>query len=525
MARRRSLVGATLALLLVASACKSTPPRPKSTTPVSGGTLHVAVRDLSSLDPSKASGRGATFVLAQIFRPLTTIARGGEPQAGAAQSWSVSPNGLQWEFSLAKATFHNGKPVTAQDFKFAFERIVLKSAHSDVADQLEAIKGFHAAKVAGTTKSLAGVTVVSQRRLRIVLDHPFAELPRFLAHPALGPIPVALATKNAATYGAQPVGNGPFKVAEPRTPTAVVLARYDGYAGTKAYLDGVRVDVRTDSEGVWSDVKKGSIDVGEVPPARLAEAKKLGAGGFTPFWAATYYGLNLRLAKYANPDVRRALALAVNRTKLATDVYGGTKDPATGILPTGIPGSRTTPCNVCPFDQQRARGMLNSVFKGHAPGFTIDHLDASPSREVAEEVARQWEDIGLRVSLRAHSSDEYLKLLQGGKQDVAELGWLSDVPSPDAFLAQQLRKGSANNQTHFADVQFDKELDTARRTSAESARIGAYERAHERALLLMPLIPLVFFRSHLAVRTIVRGFELNGAGIFDASAVWLAPAS
>ncbi|MCA1831561.1 MAG: ABC transporter substrate-binding protein [Actinomycetota bacterium] len=520
MTRRRSAI---LALLILASACTGSKPQARPTAPVSGGTLHVAVRDLSSLDPSKASGRGATFVLAQVFRSLTSIDKDGVPVPAGASKWMVAANGLQWDFTIAPATFHNGKPVGAADFKFAFDRIALKITRSDVAYQLEAVKGFHEVKIAGTAKTLSGVIVIGPRRLRIVLTHPFAELARFLAHPALAPVPAAAFKKNPATYAAQPIGNGPFKVASARMPASVTLERYDGFGGTKAYLDKVQIDVRTDSEGVWRDLNGGKLDVGEIPVSRLSGAKRLGTQGFTPFWATTYYGLNLRLAKYAKPDVRRALALGIDRTKLATTIYGGTKDPATGILPTGIPGARTAPCDSCTFDQSKARALLNGVFKGHAPNFTIDHLDASPSREVAQEVARQWEDIGLRVALRAHSSSDYLKLLQSGKQDVAELGWLSDVPSPDAFLAQQLRRGSPNNQTSFADAEFDRDIDTARRTADDSARVGAYGRAQERALSLMPLIPLVFFRSHLAVRQNVYGFALNGAGIFDASAVWLIP--
>src|SRR5258708_2439292 len=155
--RRRSAVRAIACIALVltfATACPSKKDgRPSATGPVSGGTLHIAVRDLSTLDPAKASGRGAMLVLSQIFRPLTAINAAGDPVPAAATSWTVSADAKRWDFHLAKAKFHNGAPVTAASFAEAFNRIALKATGSDVAYQLEAVRGFRGAKVTGSAKN------------------------------------------------------------------------------------------------------------------------------------------------------------------------------------------------------------------------------------------------------------------------------------------------------------------------------------------------------------------------------------
>jgi ABC-type transport system substrate-binding protein len=161
------------------------------------------------------------------------------------------------------------------------------------------------------------------------------------------------------------------------------------------------------------------------------------------------------------------------------------------------------------------------VFHGKAPAIRIDHLDATPSLDLAQAVGEQLRTAGFAVSLQAYSSDDYKKLLAAGKEDFAELGWFSNVPSPDPFLAQQLRTGSANNPLAFTDKTFDGDIDRARATQDETARVAAYAAAQDRALALMPLVPLVFFRNRIAVSPAVHGFRLDGAGIFDASAVWL----
>jgi len=124
--------------------------------------------------------------------------------------------------------------------------------------------------------------------------------------------------------------------------------------------------------------------------------------------------------------------------------------------------------------------------------------------------------------LRAHSAAEYLTLLQKGGQDFAELGWVQNVSSPDGFLAQQLLSGSVNNQTGFHYSRFDSDIANARKEKDEAKRLADYAGAERRALDFMPLIPIVFYRNRLAVASTVRGFRLDGAGIFDASAIWLA---
>ncbi len=520
MLRRRGALPAWgLALALVLGACHSKGP---SGPPVPGGTLRVAVRDLGSLDPASTTGRGGLLAIAQLFDSLTAIdLRTGKVVPAAASSWTSSRDGLTWTFSLTNATFHDGTPVTAVDFKAAFDRIARKSTKSDVAFQLESIRGFQAAKIAGTAIGLEGVQPVSLRVLRIILDRPFAELPFFLAHPALAPLPKSM-IRNPSLLQRQPIGNGPFKMAGPRTADRVTLARFDGHAGGTAYLDRLRIDLVNNPNEAWRGFLRKRTDVAEVPADALSSsAANRGNGGFTPFWAGLYYGPNLRSPKYAKTEVRRAISLAIDRRRIANEVYGGTKERGTGIIPRGVRGFQPAACADCVQDTERARQLIQAAFAGKPPEMIIDHLDASPSREVAAAIAADLRNVGLAVALRAHNSTDYLKLLEAGGHEIAELGWLAEVPSPDGFLAQQLRTGSPNNHTGFADRSFDSLIDQARATMDESARLTAYGKAEARAFEVMPLIPIVFFRNHVGVAERVHGMRVDGAGLFDAASVWV----
>lgn len=513
---------ALLALSLVLTACPSG--SGSGGPPVPGGILRVVLRDLSSLDPAKARGRGALLAVAQAFDSLTAI----DPDTNvvvpaAAASWKVSRDGRTWTFTIGGSVFHDGRPVTAADFKFAFDRVARQSTGSDYAFQLEPVRGFREAKITGRADRLAGAEARGDKTLVIRLDRPYAELPVALAHPALAPLQARRYARGEGGLATRPVGNGPFRVESAAAGKQASLTRFDGYAGSTAFVDRVELTVVEGQQEGWRRFLDGRADVAEVPAESIeSDRGRYGRDGFTSFWAAVYYGLNLREAKYAKPEVRRALALAIDREAIADVVYGGTKDPATGILPRGVRGFAPDACDVCALDTARARRILRAAFGSRGLSLAIDHLDASPSREVARAVAADLQEVGVRVSLRQHTPREYLRLINDRRHDVGELGWFSDVPSPDPFLAQQLRSESRNNPMRYSDRTFDETLDRARAEPDERKRLALYRRAERRALAQMPLIPLVFFRNHVAASGRVRAFVLDGAGLFDAAAVWLA---
>lgn len=522
---RGSRLRALLALAVLASLLAACEDRPAPTTnerPVAGGTLRVAVEGLNTLDPAKASGRGASLVLSQVFDSLTEIGPSGTPEGAAAESWDTSRDGRTWTFKIARSSFHDGAAVTAYDFKFAFDRISSKAVASDAAFQLEPIQGFKAARIDGTARELTGVQVVNTFTLRIVLDRPFYELPIFLSHPALGPISQKVFNRDPGAFANRPIGNGPFNVASARTASGIQLRRFEDRAGSTALLDGIDVAVMSPNDG-WRAYREGRVDVAEVPAAAIESGRgAYGPTGFTPFWAAVYYGPNLRLGKFQQPEARRAISLAIDRAAIANRVYGGTKTAATGLIPRGITGFALQACPECISDVTRARTLVTQAFGSKPPEMIIDHLDLSPSREVAAAIAANLRDIGIPARTRAHESAEYLRTLQAGKQELAELGWLTEAPSPDGFLAQQLKTGSPNNQVGFSDSGFDGLIDRARGERDDERRRELYRQAEKRALERLPLIPIVFFRNHVAIAQRVRALRLDGAGLFDGALVWLA---
>jgi len=521
--RPRSLIFGAVALLVVLSLLAGCTAKKKANTkPHPGGTLDVSIRDLGTLDPAKASGRGALLVVAQVFDSLTAIdGTTGLVKPAAASSWTTSADGKTWTFTLRQAQYQNGDPVRARDFKFALDRIAQKALKSEIAYELQPISGYAASQVLGKASSLTGVSAPNDTTLVIKLDKPFYELPYNLADPGFAPIDKNLYGGSTAGLKTTPVGNGPFKVVSATAESEAQLARYDDYYGTKAYLDGIKFHVTNIADG-WSAFQSGKTDVTDVPADQVASGSGFDQRGFTPVWATLSFGPNLKLPKYQDLNVRTAMSLAIDREKIATEVFKSTKDAATGLIPAGVRGYAPGDCANCTYNPDRARVLLSKKFRaGPRPSISIDYLGESTSRSVAQAIESDLNAVGFHASLRAHTADEYTALLAKGGQDFAEYGWIQNVPSPDGFLAQQLLTGSVNNRVGFSYMRFDADIVAARAIKDENTRLSAYAGAERRALALMPIIPIVFYRNRTAVASRVNGFTLDGAGIFDASTIWL----
>jgi oligopeptide transport system substrate-binding protein len=113
-----------------------------------------------------------------------------------------------WTFTLVRgATFHDGTPVTASDFVYAWNRLCNPANGSTVAYHLAAVKGYDDMR-AGKAERLSGLTALDERTLQVTLSYPFADFVYVVSHPTLAPVPQAAVEEDPAAFAEAPVSNG-----------------------------------------------------------------------------------------------------------------------------------------------------------------------------------------------------------------------------------------------------------------------------------------------------------------------------
>ena len=155
--------------------------------------------EVKSLDPHFIDGLNESSVEGDLLIGLLTMDAAASPIPGAATSWSVAPDGKTWTFHLRDHLWSDGRNVTAQDFVFAWQRLLDPKTGAAYAYNLWVVKNAHAISEGKLPPSALGVRAADDRTLVVELEHPAAYLPELLTHDTAYPLPrhVLLAKGNA----------------------------------------------------------------------------------------------------------------------------------------------------------------------------------------------------------------------------------------------------------------------------------------------------------------------------------------
>src|SRR6266850_2769987 len=142
-----------------------------------------------SLDPALIDGIWEAQVVGDLIVGLTTEDAAAKPIPGAAESWETSPDGLTWTFHLRAHTWSDGAPVTADDFVFAWRRILDPKTAASYAYYLYLIKNAQAVNTGKMPGTALGVAAPDGKTLVVTLEHPTPFLLQFLTHVTTFPVP------------------------------------------------------------------------------------------------------------------------------------------------------------------------------------------------------------------------------------------------------------------------------------------------------------------------------------------------
>lgn len=563
MARTWSALPLVTALALMLGACTAEPgatePDPTSTTSpaaapslteTTGGLFQAYLRQPGSIDPGRAIDPEELTVVDQVFDSLTAVEMTDDGQVrivpGAAESWEANPAAGEdappaasvWTFTLREgATFHDGSPVTAEAFARAWSRITDRTSDQPSAAfyLLESVAGFSDASEGG---ELAGVEAVDERTLRVTLDEPIADFPAIASHPALAPVPSA-ADADPDGFAQMPVGNGPFRMAEPvQSGQYIRLEPYLEHPdqGEGASLDEVVFQIYSGEDAVetaYDDFEKGFLELAPVPPARVEEAAQT-YGRSTDGYNGTgvldgaelitaFYGFNVEVPPFDDPAVRRAISLLVDRQEIVSDVVAG-RVHAASVVPPGIAGYEPAECDFCTYEPDRAREVLGET---EVPGFDLVYYEGGGHDAVAQRVQRDVNAVLGEGTMRLKplSQADWLQTIREGQAGFFLSGWLAEYPAADTFLYPLFHASriDQDNLTRYDNPQLNEVLEQARRELAPDVRADLYRQAEAIVLQDMPVVPLFHYRHNRVVSDRVEGFSLSPIGDMDLVRVTVRP--
>lgn len=473
--------------------------------------------DSLTLDPANASEGESVKVVENLFEGLveyedtTTAVR-----PCLATAWTVSPDGLQWTFTLRQGvTFHDGAPLTADDVVFTFER------------QYQEDHPYHEGEFIYWNDMfdvVEKVVKVDEQTVRFYLSRPYAP---FLSNLAMFTARI-VRRDSFAQHGSEayrnPVGTGPFKLRRWVKGERLVLERHDGYWREKAKLDRVVYSPVKDNTVRLLQAEKGAVHVVDQPnPHDLSrvEGKEdlevIRDAGMN----VAYLAMNTSKAPFDDVRVRRAVAAAVDRREIAEALYYGAAVEARGMLPPTLWGynhASSPPKKDLAMAQQLMREAGQRQGVDTELWFMDNPRPYMPQpKALAEYLKEALAPIGIRLKLQEFEWGAYLEKLQNGEHPMCLIGWTGDNGDPDNFLyvlldSDNARPGSASNYSFYRNAEVHDLLAQATRTADRAKRTQLYHQVDEIVDREVPVLPLVHTEQLAVVRKGVTGFRMHPTG-------------
>ena len=482
-----------------------------------GGTFVRVWSDPPTLDPHLTTDATSAVIIVEVFGGLVTI----DPELNIVPdlaTWDVT-DGTVYTFHIREnARFHDGRPVTALDFKWSMERAADPSTASPVVDQyLGDIVGVKE-KLNGDATEISGVRVLDQRTLEITID---AAKSYFLAKLTY-PTAFVLDQENVESsrrWFREPNGTGPFRLAEYVPGESLILARNELYHLGPPLLEKVRFILSGGTSMLMYENDEIHITgVGLADLDRVLDpASPLNSdlNEAPPRFSTDYIGMNVKEPPFDDPKVRQALNYAIDKNLIASEVMAGLVVPANGILPRGFPAYNAG-LQGYPYDPEKARQLLaESKYGADMDNFprimltTAGSFGSSVGLDM-EVILEMWSrNLGIEVLIQQTEFATYLQDLNKRRFQMFQIGWIADYPDPENFLDLLFHSESSNNHTGFNNAEADRLLEMARVEPDQQVRFQLYRQAEEVIMAEAPWVPLWYSgEQYVLIKPNVKNYHL-----------------
>ncbi|MEX2422373.1 MAG: ABC transporter substrate-binding protein [Acidimicrobiia bacterium] len=440
----------------------------EQTTPEGDETVLIAAQgaEPDRLDPHLTSAYASFQVLENVYDTLVQPGPDLQMEPALAESWEISDDNLTWTFTLRDGvTFHNGRDFTADDVVYSYNRIM----DPDVA----AANAFRFA-------SIEEVVAVDDRTVEINLSRPTPNLlVNIGAFKGMAIVPQEIV--DDGSIDSTPVGTGPFRFVSQSPDQGIVLeANPDYWRADEGlpHLDGIRFVQIPDATVKLTNLQTGEVHwIDGVPPQDLESLEgdsdvviqRVPGGDYH------YFALNQAREPFDNPDVRRAIAMAIDRDVITEAAQFGAATPNQ----TAIPASNFWATDYAPFTPGDTEGAVALLEEAGVSDLTIEFMVSSEFPETvtqAEVIASQLAEIGVTVEISDVDFGTWLDRQGQGDFDAFMLSWVGNIDPDDFYYAQHHTDGTFNFQG-YSNPDVDALLDDARVETDQDARKALYDEA------------------------------------------------
>ena len=516
------------ALALTAVLLSSTAALAQATHPETGETLaedqsftYRMLDEWKSIDPQLVEETAGYHAVRDLFEGLYNSAPDGTIEPGVALSHEVSEDNKTYTFTLrGDAKWSNGDPVTAGDFVYAWQRAADPATASNYSWYVELTTIENAAEIiAGEMDpSELGVRAVDDTTLEVTLTESLPYFPAMTAYATL--FPAHRATIEAhGTEWTRPeniVSNGAYTLSEH------VIGERHTRTKSETYWDADNVFI-TDTTGlVINDENQaltryfdGELDMDEPLPAGRypeLEAEYPDQAHSNPRLCSYYYALNQSdggLEQLKDPDVRKALSLAVDRDVIVDQILKGGQRAAYSFAHWATADFEMPEIEYAGMTQAERDAMAVELLGDtELPTLELIYNTSDDHKQIATVISQMWKQkLGVETTLANYEWQTYLDVRGGQNFDVSRSAWCSDYNEASSFL-DLLTSNNGNNDGKYANEEVDRLMEEAR--TAEDPQ-PLYTEVEQILAEDTAIIPIYHYANAFMLKPDVKGWPFENA--------------
>ncbi len=479
------------------------------------------ISEPTTLDPAKVEDGTTIDLLQNVFEGLVRWDEQNNIAPSLAEKWELGPDGVTYTFHLRHGVKFqkNGREVTANDFKYSFERacdptLASPTAPSYLGDIKGAKERLNFKTGTGTPPPIDGVKVVDPYTLQITLT---SFKPYWMGNMTY-PCAFAVCKEEIEKTGGKVdetsgIGTGPFQFKSYAKGTSVTLDANPNYYAGKPKLDGIFRPIMTEGATRLNSYEAGELDIVDVSARDLdhinGDASLKNDLKTFPRAATWYVALNQESADspFKKKEVRQAFAHAIDPEAVVRVALKGQADIATGIVPPHM-GDYVSTCKPLTFDVALAKKLLAQAGYPDGKGFPKMPLtfrnDMPQVQSTSEVIAQQLKDnLNIDTQPQPMPWPDFLKERTAKTMPLSHLRWGADYADPQNYLSLLLhtskkvngKEDHEENGVGYSNPQFDALCDKADGEHDHAKRMSLYQQAEQIAIDDSPWVPLYFQRD------------------------------
>ena len=476
-----------------------------------------------TLDPLLSDASQEFEIICDLMVGLIAQDLQARPIPGMATHWDTSADGLTWTFHLREALWSDGKPVTAEDFVFAWRRLLDPETASSYSYFLYLVKNAQAINARKLPGSALGVRAVDARTFEIQLIHPAPYLLEMLTHTATMPVPrhVVEVKGREWTRPENYVGNGPF-VLKQWIPNEYILVEKNPrfYDAANVALKQVIFYPTADYAVALQRFRAGELDFQDrFPEQQIVWIKKNLPDTIDPVpqLITDFIAFNHKRKPFDDIRVREAINLVLNREAITARVLRAGHLPAYAVVPPGIvnyPHGAGLRFRAKPYPErlERARSLMQAAGYGAdrrlETSYMIRATEPGIYRSISAAVQQMLAQIHIDIAIMPSDLQIFYATIQAHDFEIAASGWQADFNDASNFL-DLFRTGSGNNWGEYSNPAFDAMMDSAQADTNLESRGSKLAAAETIMLNDFAAAPLFYWVNLNLTWPYVKGFKAN----------------